>query len=318
MATPSIANTLLCLFSKDKCILLDDCGRKVQEVVPIVQIWPQLSSYNMGSDLDAAYFCPEFTQVAFFKGDKCAIHNYQTGKWNYGAISDFYTVAAGQEKFYKDLTAASTGVREQNIAFYKDHEFIFGPIGDPTAGKVPLTNGPGTLETNGWTHLLPDQQVVASTLMCRTTGSDAGDPTSPLRSIIFKDTDGSYKFTLDNTNNPSPAIPGSFSLKELWPEYDDNQYPITAATRVDTSLLQHVIHDHGGPGPVWGGQPNSLCDELPNVMKSICSLTVLMHKVVDACYPPSAWPTQPYPDGCSTSNHKHKHKDCGCGGQGKH
>jgi hypothetical protein len=309
MPTPSLENTLLCLFSGDTCLLIDDCAHKVQQVSKITDIWPQLGDYSMDSDLDAAYFCPEFDQVAFFKAEKCAIYNYKTDKWVQKTIKDFFVVPAGQEKYYSGITAASTGVREQNIAFYQNHEYINGPIGDPTAAPVSLSQGPSKVEDNGWTNLTPQQTIVASTLMCRTTGANAGDPNSPVRSMIFKDTDGTYKFTFDDTNNPPPAITGSFPLKELWPEYDDNKYPINAATRVDISMLNQTQNP-----PCPCDSSNSLCDELANIMKSVCSLTLLMHKVVDACYPPSSWPTQPYPDGCSTNGHKHH----GCGGKGHH
>ena len=311
MPTPSIENTLLCLFSNDKCILIDDCNKKLVNVVPIASIWPKLSTYGMDSNLDAAYFCPEYTQVAFFKGKKCAIYNYNTKQWSQKAIRDFFNVPAGADEFYNGITAASTGVREENIALYIKHQFINGPIADPTVKPVVLSDGPTTLESNGWQSLKADQEVVASTLVCRISGSDAGDPKNPLRALFYKDTDGTYNVTFDDKHNPAPPLPGSFHLTQLWPDYDDNKYPINAATRVDPSILGNVI-PIPGPGPVV---PNTLCDELPNIMKSVCSLTVLMHKMIDACYPPSLWPTQPYPDGCSTSGQKHRH--CGCKGGNK-
>jgi hypothetical protein len=59
-----------------------------------------------------------------------------------------------------------------------------------------------------------------------------------------------------------------------------------------------------GTGTNGEGNPGSLCDQLPCLLKAICSMTTLLHKVVDACYPPSSWPTEPYPDGCGN----------GCGG----
>lgn len=316
MATPSIANTLLCLFSKDECLVFDDCKMDFVGIYQINDIWPGLykgKDFSSEENLDAAYFCPEYKQLAFFQKDQCAIQNYETKAWTYGPISKFFTVPTGYEKFYQGVTAASTGVREENICLYRDHQYIYGPIGDPTTGnKVALqASNPDTLESNGWTALKSDQVVVASTLMCRTTGQSAGDPTQPVRTLFYLDTDGNYYFTFDNTNSPLPIIHGSFLLTKLWPEFDGKKYPINAATRIDPSLLNNVSPKPKPlqPGPVL--PHNSLCDELPNIMKSVCSLTVLMHKVIDACYPQSAWPTEPYPDGCSTPGN-----GCGCKGKG--
>jgi hypothetical protein len=72
---------------------------------------------------------------------------------------------------------------------------------------------------------------------------------------------------------------------------------------------------NGGNGPSGGGDGGgTLCDQLPGIVKTLCSMTTLLHKVVDACYPPSSWPTSPYPDGCGDSGKKGGKGGCGCGG----
>lgn len=310
MASPSIANTFLCLFSKDKCIIIDDCNKKFVGVYSIANIWKDLPNiFSMKENVDAAYFCPEYKQLAFFQKDQFAVQNYETDTWKYGPISKFFSVPAGSEDFYNGVTAASTGVREQNICLYREHQFICGPISDVTTGNKLTLSGLDTLENNGWTGLKADQVVVASTLMCRTTGQYAGNPSDPVRTLFYLDTDGNYYFTFDNTHSPLPIIHGSFPLTDLWSGFDSKEFPISAATRVDPSLIKNVSPNPLQPGPVL--PHNSLCDELPNIMKSVCSLTVLMHKVIDACYPQSAWPTEPYPDGCSTPGN-----GCGCKGKG--
>jgi hypothetical protein len=95
----------------------------------------------------------------------------------------------------------------------------------------------------------------------------------------------------------------------------------------------HPPHGHGPAGDPYGGHPphgpgpvvnppsngtTTLCDELPGVLKTICSVTTLLHKVVDACYPPSQWPASAYPDGCGDLGKRGgKGKSgCGCGGHG--
>jgi hypothetical protein len=67
-------------------------------------------------------------------------------------------------------------------------------------------------------------------------------------------------------------------------------------------------HPTGQPG--GGNNGNALCNQLPSILKSICSMVSVLNKVVDACYPPSSWPTSSYPDGCGNVG------DCGCGGKG--
>lgn len=115
------------------------------------------------------------------------------------------------------------------------------------------------------------------------------------------------------------------------------------ADSVVTNFISNLVcqsipdpHLHRGPGPVipprhphhgqdphhghqGGDGSGSLCDQLPCILKTICSMTTLLHKVVDSCYPPSQWPDSPYPDGCGDgcggkANGKVK-RDCGCAGK---
>jgi hypothetical protein len=67
-----------------------------------------------------------------------------------------------------------------------------------------------------------------------------------------------------------------------------------------------------GPSPSPSSSPNPLCGDLPTIMQSICSLIVLMNKVVDACYPQSSWPTTSYPTGCNDCGCKDKDKGTDC------
>ncbi|ARP87467.1 hypothetical protein CAL13_15585 [Bordetella genomosp. 9] len=116
-----------------------------------------------------------------------------------------------------------------------------------------------------------------------------------------------------NVNTDKPAQGTIDGEKEI--HTVGTRYPLSYGTGPTVWWKPVLVTSSPAPSPSPDNGSNSLCDELPNIMKSICSLTVLMHKVVDACYPPSSWPTQPYPDGCSA--HGHKHKGCGCNGQSK-
>lgn len=333
---PAPDGTLLCLFSNDKCLIIDDFKPKLQNVYAINDVWPTLSSYNMDTQLDAAFYCPEHTSVAFFKHDECAVYNYNTKKWIQGKIKDYFNASAsnlpagGADAFYSDLTAASTGVAHEYYALYKGTKFVNGKIAgqDPFVGKVQLNNEYGDILQDGW-QLAPTQTLVASTLIAelRTYGAP-GDQKLERALIVHDTSDGKYKFTFDQESVPGfKPVTGVMPLTTLWSEYDDNVYPIQAATRVDTMSFEKpnptpspipsptpIPHPNPipipGPGPVV--LPNPLCAELGNIMKTVCSLTVLMHKAIDACYPQSSWPTQPYPDGCSSSGTK---RPCGCHGQ---
>ncbi|WP_147297867.1 hypothetical protein [Trinickia dinghuensis] len=328
---PAPDGTLLCLFSNEKLLLIDDFYRELKGIYKITDVWPNLATYNtapsvnMGNNLDAAYYCPEYTQIAFFKADQCAIYNYGSNKWLQGKISDHFSAPTSTgETFYSNLTAASTGVNHVNYAFYSGRNFINGPIAnqDPfQVTKVNLSQGPSDIVSNGW-NLSSNQDLVASTLVAELTAYGAQGDGKLERCLIVHDTsDGHYKFTFEQNGVPGfTPVKGVMRLTELWPQYSDNEFPIQAATRVDASIVANAKplpvpvptpYPYQGPGPVL--TPNPLCDELGNIMKSVCSLTLLMHKAIDACYPPSSWPTQPYPDGCSSSGHK-RHP-CGCKGQ---
>ena len=329
---PAPDGTLLCLFSNDKCLIIDDFAPKLQNVYAIKELWPTLSTYSMDSQLDAAYYCPEHTSVAFFKHDECAVFNYSSKKWIQGKIKDYFNASASNlpagdsDAFYSDLTAASTGVAHEYYALYKGTKFVNGKIAgqDPFTGKIQLNNEYGDIVKDGW-QLTNTQTLVASTLVAElSTYGPSGDQKLERALIVHDTKDGKYKFTFDQRNVPGfTGVTGAMHLKTLYSEYDDNAYPIQAATRADPVSYENpkptplpaptpIPIPHPIPLPPGPVLPNPLCAELGNIMKTICSLTVLMHKAIDACYPQSSWPTQPYPDGCSSSGTK---RPCGCHGQ---
>ncbi len=314
---PAPDGSLLCLFSNDKCILIDDFTPALQGIYKITDIWPQLAPYNMGDTLDAAYYCPEFTEVAFFKKDQCAVYNYTSKKWIQGAISTYFKAPASAGTAYNsNLTAASTGVNDVYYAFYSGNNYINGPIAgqDPFVAPVQLNNATGTITGDGW-KLTATQKLVASTLVAELTAYGPQGDGKLERCLFVQDSsDGQYYFTFDQEGVTGfTPVPGVKPLSQLWSGYSDSEYPIQAATRVSASFVANVSplpSTPQGPGPVLNPNGNPLCDELGNIMKSVCSLTLLMHKAIDACYPQSSWPTQPYPDGCSSKHHR-----CGCQGQ---
>jgi len=290
-------NTVLCVFSGNKCILIDDCNQKILDRRPIKSIWPDLSNWSMDSDLDAVCRDWDTGQFVFFKKENCAVYNYREKKWSHGKITDYFTLP---NYFSSNLVAAAEGPGPYGVAeifLYKDQSYVNGATTDLTKSKAILS-GPNTIQSALWTQITSNQKVIGNALICWPKGQSGGIGQLE-NGILLKDDDGKYQCTFFETDT-------FIALDKLWPGYND--YPVNAVTRVDASLVGNgnTTNPIPGPGPVIG--PNSLCDDLPTIMKSVCSLTVLMHKVVDACYPQSSWPTQPYPDGCG-SGHK---GDCGC------
>lgn len=311
---PASDGFYLCLFSNDKVIVIDDSIPALKNIYSIATVWPNLATYNMADNLDAVYVCETYKELAFFKGGNCAIYNYGMtggGAWKNGPITNFFTPS--DPTYSSNLTAASTGEIEEYYTFYKGTKWINGAIAnqDPFNKVVLLNNSSGDITTDAqrW-NITSSQQLVASTRVCELNSfgqpGNPGNGTLQRAMFVFDSSDGHYKFTFDQSGTGT-YIPGDIPLSALWSGYSDSAYPIQAAFRADPRWFASVQPIQGGPGPVIS---NPICCELGNIMKSVCSLTLLMHKAIDACYPQNMWPTQPYPDGCANSS-----GDCGCGGQ---
>ncbi len=338
--------TLLCVFSGSDCIIVDDFDQKVQQTIPIKTIWPGLPA-SMGSDLDAVCRDDLNGQFIFFKDQQCAANNFKTNRWANGSFSEFFSVistgGAGAQigRFcgsFEDVSQ-TYGLRLHGYVGGV-LEYLNGkPLDLTTPGNQITLGGPTPIaQESGWQQMVEPHhanilprfvEVGCSHVFWPSQMPGGTGQLTP--AMLVKDNNpgvnagGSiHNCTFINTTDFTP-------LTQMWQGWEDS-WKVDAVTRVDASVIQkidpnpdhghHHHHHHGdgdgdgnnqGPGPVVS--PNPLCNELPNIMKSVCSLTLLLHKAIDACYPQSSWPTQPYPDGCSVwGGHKHKHHGCGCQG----
>ena len=300
----------LIVFSQDKYVLIDDYHQKILGKPRSIGLtWPELRKWNMDKDLDATYQDEASNLLVFFKGDECAIYKIGEKSWVHGKITQYYDVP---DDFASGLNGATIGGAadqgvEGNLFLLKGTNYVQGVASDPTKTK-PKLSGPTPISAAGWNPIPPHAKLVGAEDIFP-PNSAANGTKQPISTLVLDD-DDKYECWF------YPQYSGKIvTLNDLWPGYEAlNMTPVNAVMRVDTSAVGPVPSP--GPGPVIPTNP--LCEDLPTIMKSICSLTLLMHKVVDACYPQSSWPTEPYPDGCSSGGcgckgrSGHKHSDCGC------
>lgn len=314
--------TVLCVFSGSNCIIVDDFNQKVQTTIPIKTIWPELAAWDMDSSLDAVCRDDQIGQFIFFKGARCAIDNFKTKKWAHGQFTDYFVAPGLNHPNHLDNPTFERfcGSFEQPDELYL-HQYSGGVLkylnGTPAdltiGGKIPL-GGPQGLQSTWPQMVLPYKEVGCTHIFSPTTLPGGIGQLTPAMLVDDTASNSAYLCTFINTTSFTP-------LEKIWNGWDST-WKVDAVTRLDASMIPTIIpnpnpshhhhhHPHQGPGPVVSSNP--LCNELPNIMKTVCSLTVLLHKAIDACYPQSSWPTQPYPDGCSNwGGHKHKHRGCGC------
>jgi hypothetical protein len=304
--------TLLCIFSGSNCIIVDDFNQQVLRQLPITAIWPGLPA-GMTSDLDAVCRDDLNSQFIFFKGQQCAANNFKANRWASGTFNEFFDMfnSTGFDRVCGSFENANKKPYSFRLHGYSGGslEYSAGTPVDLTIPKQMNLGGPTPLNQEGeWSQMDPSRlgsrytEAAASHVFWPSAMGGTGQLTPAL---LVKDShasanDSIYNCTFINSTAFTP-------LPQMWHGWDSS-WEVDAATRVDTSMLPAVP----SPGPV--GSPNTICCELSNIMKSVCSLTVLMHKAIDACYPQSQWPTQPYPDGCSPWGQS-KNQGCGCGCQ---
>ncbi|WP_181885419.1 hypothetical protein [Trinickia dinghuensis] len=325
--------TLLCIFSGSDCIIVDDFNQQVQQTIPIKTIWPGLPD-EMSSNLDAVCRDDNNGQFIFFKGAQCAVNNFRRSTWANGLFTKFFNIIQNQDGGLDGIRICGSfdGYFDSSVgkpplrlhAYSGDNlEYMTGSPGDLTDQVTPTNlGGPTPIQQDqGWKQIPGHAEVAASHVFWPTSIPGGTGQLTPAMLVKDMRPDGN---TNDNTYQCTFIDSQIFTpLKHMWQGWQVD-WTIDAATRVEASMVppppppvhhhhhhHHGHHGHHGPDPILS--PNPLCDELPNIMKTICSLTVLMHKALDACYPQSSWPTQPYPDGCAGwGGHKHKHHGCGC------
>jgi hypothetical protein len=340
-------STMLILFCGSDYYVIDDYNKRDLYAGPtrITDTWPELQHIHVatggtgtakgtfGSDLDAVYYEASSKKLVFFKGASCAIADYSSGQkptWDHGLIADFYQFSgtAPTTAFTADIDGAVVG-RDSNpnvahqLFLIKNGYYAAGPSTPPRKGSPVLLTYSSTKTQAGWPVPEQDDTTVAAEYVYP-PGSQVWEST------LFATNNKNSQSVDDYTVMFYTSTQKSAAPDKLWPHF--NGAPIDAAVRLDPSLCGCGNTGSGDPGsgnPGSGnpgsGDPGSgtpgsgtgqpLCCELPMILQTICSLTALLNKVVDACYPPSSWPKHPYPTGCG--NDGHKGKGCKCSnGQG--
>jgi hypothetical protein len=328
---------MLFLFCGSNYYIIDDYSKRdvYAGPTPIKDTWPQLVNYqaadangqsrgDFSKDLDATYFETSSQRLVFFKGATCVIADYsggQTPTWQSGSISDYYDVTgapASEASFFYDALDGATVGRASNpnvqntVFLIKQGYYAAGTSTAPGNGsKVQLTY-PSTKAASGWPVPTNDDTTVAA-------------------EYVYPPNSQTWESTLFCTSNPGSQSVGDYLVRfytstsenaapnKLWPSF--NGAPIDAAVRLDPNLCSSGTGNPGtgnpGNGNPGGGNPGNtgpLCCELPLILQTICNMTALLNKVVDACYPPSSWPTSPYPSGCTGGQ---QGGGSGCGGTGQ-
>ncbi|ANN78633.1 hypothetical protein [Bordetella flabilis] len=351
MATTNNASTkdstMLFLFCGSNYYVIDDYHARDVYAGPIriTETWPELKRHTaapagdgaargtFASDLDAVYYETTSKRLVFFKGASCVVADYSLGQeptWESGLITDYYQVAGSSAtvSFADGIDGAVVGRSSNpNVAgdlfLIKKGQYAAGPSKPPQKGHpMPLTYS-STKTQAGWPVPTDDDTTVAAEYVYP-PGSQVWESTLFLTHHEGSQSPGDYQ-VMFYTSTQKDARPN-----ELWPSF--NGAPIDAAVRLDPSMCRHGSGDPHSGGPDSGdphsggpdsnnphsGKPHdgtghSLCCQLPAILQTICNMTALLNKVVDACYPPSSWPKHPYPSGCGNDGHK------GCGGcSGKH
>jgi hypothetical protein len=346
MATTNDASTndstMLFLFCGSDYYVIDDYNARDVYAGPIriAQTWPELKQYTATSgadgaargtfatDLDAVYYEATSKRLVFFKGASCVIADYSSGRkptWESGLITDYYqvNVSGAAVSFADSLDGAVVGRSSSpNVAgdlfLIKKGQYAAGPSKPPLKGSpMPLTYA-STKTQAGWPVPTDDDTTVAAEYVYP-PGSQVWESTLFVTHRRNSQSAGDYQ-VMFYTSTQKNAAPD-----RLWPGFMGA--PIDAAVRLDPSMCRHGSGDPGSGSPDSGGpdsdNPHSgnphdgtghpLCCQLPAILQTICNMTALLNKVVDACYPPSSWPKHPYPSGCGNDGHK------GCGGcSGRH
>lgn len=313
--------TLLCVFSGRDCIIVDDFAQKVQQTLPIGTIWPELAAWGMDNDLDAVCRDDTIGQFIFFKGSQCAVNNFKQKKWSHGMQGNYFILPLPQDnqspRFSGTICAAIEDAGTISLHAHdpiEAHVSLTGQTTDLLTGAVHLSAAVG-IDKAGWPQVIPHplehipahKEFACTHIFWPTSLSHGTNALAPGMLVQDPQT-GRYQCTFMNSS-------AFTALTSMWQGWTDPNR-IDAATRLDLSMIPLPSpspnpNPNPIPGPGPAPSPNPLCDEFGNIMKSICSLTVLMQKAIDACYPQSSWPTQPYPDGCSSCGCNKQHP-CGC------
>lgn len=309
--------TLLCVFSGSECIIVDDFAQKVQQTLPISAIWPDLAKWGMDRDLDAVCRDDTIGQFIFFKQGNCAVDNFKKKQWQQGPLGNYFILPLPQDNHSSAFTGTiCAAIEDGGTLTLHAHDpsnaqvSLAGPTADLLTQPVHLGN-PQPIEKAGWPQMAPHplelipahREFACTHVFCPKSVPNGTDGLEP--AILTQDPKtGQYQCTFENNVLFT-------ALTDMWAGWV-RPPKIDAATRIDATMIPLPIPSPTPiPGPGPAPSPNPLCDEFGNIMRSICSLTVLMQKAIDACYPQSAWPTQPYPDGCSSCGCDKAHP-CGC------
>jgi hypothetical protein len=321
----------------------------------ITDTWPDLQDMQVSpggtgtakgtfaSDLDAVYYEASSKRLVFFKGASCAIADYSSGSkptWESGLITDYYQFSGTNPptSFTADIDGAAVG-RDSNsnvahlLFLHKDGYYAAGTSTPPRKGSPVLLTYSDTQAQAGWPLPPQDDSTVAAEYVYP-PGSQVWEST--LFTTKNKNKNKNSQSVDDYTVMFYTSRQKNAAPNKLWPHF--NGAPIDAAVRLDPSLGGCGNTGSGDPGsgdpgsgdpgsgdpgsgaPGSGtpgsGTGQSLCCELPMILQTICSMTALLNKVVDACYPPSSWPKHPYPTGCGNDGHKGKGCKCSNGQAG--
>jgi hypothetical protein len=345
---------MLFLFCGSNYYIIDDYNKRdvIAGPTAISDTWPELVKYSAaGADgtsepfskkLDAAYFETSSQRLVFFKGNTCVIADYsggQTSTWESGLINEYFQVGATPVAgmFDASIDGATVGRASnpnvQNTVFLvKQGQYAAGQSTAPRKGSPVKLTHQSTMTQAGWPIPTDDNTTVAA-------------------EYVYPPNSQTWESTLFTTTNKGSQSAGDYLVRfytstsenaapnKLWPSF--NGAPIDAAVRLDPNLCSSGTGNSGsgnpgtgnpgngnpgtgnpgngnpGNGNPGGGNPGNtgpLCCQLPMILQTICNMTALLNKVVDACYPPSSWPTSPYPSGCTGGQ---QGGGSGCGGTGQ-